>query len=51
MSHQKNYQCPECGMHYLDKDLAKQCQAFCEKYQACSLEIARFSLEVREAEI
>ena len=44
----KIYKCPECGMHYRDKAIAKQCQAFCEKYQACSIEIARYALELQE---
>jgi hypothetical protein len=39
------YQCPECGLHYEDKQIAKQCEAFCKEYNGCSLEITKLSVE------
>lgn len=39
------YQCSECGLHYRDKELAKQCKAFCKKHKACSMEIAPQAVE------
>ena len=36
----KVFQCPECGLHYRDKGLAKQCKAYCKEHKACSMEIA-----------
>ncbi len=39
------YQCQECGLHYRKKGLAKQCEAFCKKHKACSMEIASQAIE------
>ena len=39
------YQCPECGLHYEDEQIAKQCEAYCKKYQGCSMEITKLSVE------
>ncbi len=39
------YQCPECGLHYLNKKLAKECEDFCKEHNACSLEITKYSIE------
>lgn len=36
----KLFQCPECGLHYKDNELAKKCEAFCKEHNACSMEIA-----------
>ena len=53
MSNQEIFQCPECGLHYRDKSLAKQCEEFCSKNKACSLEIAKNAVEyeLREREV
>ena len=45
MAEAKVFQCPECGLHYEDEAVAKQCEAFCEEHNGCSLEITRFSVE------
>ncbi len=45
----KLYQCPGCGLHYHDDATAKACQAFCSQQQACSLEIAKHSVESEAA--
>jgi hypothetical protein len=37
----------ECGLHYEDKQIAKQREAFCSKYKSCSLEITKLLVEVR----
>ena len=47
---EKVYQCPECGLHYEDEKMAKQCEAFCKEHNACSLEITQFSIESRQAQ-
>ncbi len=39
------YQCPVCGLHYRDKDLAVQCEEFCNKHNACNMEISKHSVE------
>lgn len=45
MSKQKLFQCPECGLHYEDEAIAKQCEAFCKEHNGCSLEITKLSAE------
>ena len=38
------YQCPECGMKYLDRKIAKKCRAWCSKYKACNLEYIKYAV-------
>ncbi|MEO6761183.1 MAG: hypothetical protein ABI220_02265 [Candidatus Saccharimonadales bacterium] len=51
MSEIKTYQCPECGLHYLDKQTAKACQAWCAKTHSCNMEITRKSIEAQKAKV
>jgi len=30
----KVFQCPECGLHYRDQELAKQCEIYCKEHKA-----------------
>ena len=41
------YQCPECGLHYTNEEIAKKCEAFCKEHMACSLEITQYSVEAQ----
>ena len=41
----KLYQCPECGLHYASRAVAKKCEAYCKKHNGCSLEITKLSVE------
>jgi len=41
----KVYQCLECGLHYLNEALAKQCEAWCKEYKSCNLDITKSSTE------
>ncbi len=45
MSEKKVFQCPECGLHYRGQQIVKQCEAFCKKHKACSMEIATQAVE------
>jgi len=49
MSQEKIFQCPECGHHYRNENLAKECEAFCKANNACNLEISMKSIEHEEA--
>jgi predicted RNA-binding Zn-ribbon protein involved in translation (DUF1610 family) len=40
----KSYTCPECGLSYIKKDLAKKCEAWCKKYNSCNLEITKHAV-------
>lgn len=44
----KLYQCPECGLHYEDQEIAKRCEAFCKEHKACNLEITQYSVENKQ---
>ena len=42
------YQCPECGLHYDNEELAKQCEAWCEEHKSCNFLIEQQSVEARQ---
>ena len=42
---EKYYQCNICKFNYKTKELAKQCEDYCEKYNACSLEITKHAIK------
>ena len=42
--------CPVCHLHYDDEALMKRCQDWCETQASCNLEVAKQSLEAREAQ-
>ncbi len=46
---EKIYTCPECGLHYADEQITKQCQLWCAEHKSCNLEIAEHSIEKRSA--
>ncbi len=39
------YECKDCGLHYEEEQLAKDCYDFCTKNHACSVEITKHSIE------
>lgn len=42
-----NYECSECGLHYTDEQVVKECEMFCKEHNACSLEITKHSVEAK----
>ena len=42
---QKLYFCPECGLKYQKKELAKKCESWCKKYKSCNLEIIQHAIK------
>lgn len=42
------YQCPECGLHYTDEELAATCKKWCSEHKSCNLEITKFSIEAQQ---
>jgi len=40
------YRCTICKFNYESKQLAQQCEAYCEKFKSCSLEITKHAVEV-----
>lgn len=45
MTKPKIFLCRICGLHYENEKLVIACQEFCGKYNACSLEITKHSVE------
>lgn len=39
------FECLECGLHYVDADMAQKCAEWCLKYASCNLEITALSVE------
>jgi hypothetical protein len=51
MDQNKNtYQCAECGLHYQDEALSKQCEAWCKEHKSCNLSIAKESIEAQDSQ-
>lgn len=44
MNKPKLYTCPECGLSYKEKGLAKKCEAWCKKHNSCNLEITKYAV-------
>lgn len=40
------YMCEACNMYYETFDLAKQCEDYCNKHHACSLDITKHAVDV-----
>ncbi len=45
MAKTKTFICKDCGLHYEDEQLAKDCYDFCTKNKACNVEIIVHSVE------
>ncbi|MEK6852317.1 MAG: hypothetical protein AABX59_00405 [Nanoarchaeota archaeon] len=43
----KVFECEECCMTYLHKDMAKKCETWCKKHKSCNLEITKYAIERR----
>jgi transposase-like protein len=45
IQNQQRYKCPECGLEYLEKKWAEECQKWCAKYKSCNLEITSHAIK------
>lgn len=45
---EKLHKCPECGLHYENKDRARECEAWCKEHQSCNLEITSHAIENKQ---
>lgn len=41
------YMCNECKLHYIEKESAERCEAWCRGHNSCNLEITSASEEAR----
>ena len=39
------YQCEECGFHYVAKEWAEKCEAWCREHKSCNIEITAHAEE------
>ena len=39
------HKCPECGLHYEDKEQSEKCKTWCKEHQSCNLEITSYAVE------
>ncbi len=39
------YQCAECGLHYSDENIMRQCLAWCSEHKSCNLNITKNAIE------
>lgn len=45
------YQCQACGFHYVSKETAEKCEAWCKRTNSCNLEIIKNAIENKEQSI
>jgi hypothetical protein len=38
------YQCEECSLKYVEKEIAEKCQAWCAEHKSCNLDIIKHSV-------
>lgn len=38
--------CEECNFAYLDEELARKCQAYCNEHKSCNLEITKHAVQI-----
>ncbi len=39
------YQCEECGLKYVEKEIAEKCEAWCNEHKSCNLDIIRHAVK------
>ena len=42
----KYFQCEECKMFYLKKEIAEKCESWCRKHPSCNLEIIKNAVKI-----
>ena len=47
----KRYYCEKCGLAYIDKKKAFECDEWCKKHKSCNLEIIKFSINKMEVNV
>ena len=45
-NNKKYFQCEACEFYYEEKEWAEKCEAFCKKYNACSMDITKHSVKL-----
>ena len=48
MTKTKVYTCLECGLSYINKDLAKKCEDWCKQHDSCNLEITKHAVNKKK---
>lgn len=42
------YQCPICQLHFREKSVQQECEAWCRAHNSCHLQIASQSIEAQK---
>lgn len=42
---ESSYVCPECGLHYKEKEWAGKCELWCNEHHSCNLDIIKHAVE------
>ncbi|MBI2558691.1 hypothetical protein HYW20_05185 [Candidatus Woesearchaeota archaeon] len=45
-SGKKYFECEACNFVYKDKKIAEECEAYCKKHYACSIEITKHAIKI-----
>lgn len=43
------YKCTECGFHYVDREWAEKCEAWCREHKSCNIEITAHAEENKKS--
>jgi len=41
---QTTFVCPECGLHYTEREWAEKCEAWCKEHKSCNLDIIKHAI-------
>lgn len=44
MSEQTLHKCPECSLHYTQKEVSEKCEMWCKENKSCNLTITKFAV-------
>lgn len=43
----KYFQCESCNFYYLNSEIAKKCEDFCNKHKSCNIEITKHAVKFK----
>ena len=46
----KYFQCGECLLYYVDREMAEKCEKWCRETKSCNLDIIKYAVEIDKDE-